>query len=362
MYRINIDWEAGTIDEEVIEESPIWRNVTISRDGRRVAAVTDDTPDSDIDNLVHVFDFVLEEWRQFELFNPTFTEGITTGAVEFVDAMEFDFSGESIMYDAYNSIESSFGSEELNYWDIGFLKVWENDINFWEQDTENNIRKLYSGLPQDDSVGNPTFSKNSPDVIAFDYILNFNTTDPTDDIFFLLGANILTSRIDTIFPNGILNFPSFSRTDQQIIFNAETSNDNRVIATIDLADNKISPRSEDASILINQDEGAQLGVWFSNGIRSLSTSTNELEQSLSNLQISPNPFSQQLSIEFGLEKNQDLTLEIINLVGQQVFHQFLTGAVGDNQVVLPLSNLQAGSYRVNLTSDEGVISRQIVKL
>jgi len=166
-YKIN--WETGTISKiDFIDENPIWRNACISRDGRRLAAVTLETNQSDLDNRVYIFDLVNNTGRAFELYNPTYTEGITTGTVQYAEALEFDFTGESVMYDALNTISGDFGASiagtpgnsELTYWDIGFLKVWENDTNSWEEDTENNIRKLYSGLPKDDSVGNPTFSKN----------------------------------------------------------------------------------------------------------------------------------------------------------------------------------------------------------
>ena len=360
MYQITIDWAEGSLEEDIIEDTPIWRNVAISRDGNRIAAVTDDLlPDSEVDNLIYVFDFGLEEWQTFELYNPTFTTGVRTGAVEFADALEFDFTSESIMYDAFNTINSGFGTDQLNYWDIGFIKVWENDTNFWEQDIENNIRKLYSGLPEDDSVGNPTFSKNSPDVIAFDYIENFNDSDLDNDRFHLIGANISTSKLDTILTNGELNFPSYSRMDDRIIFNA-TANSTRVIAQVPLAENKIRGNG-DASILVNQTPGAQLGVWFSNGRRTLSTSINDLAIDLEQFIINPNPFSNQLTINFHTATSQEIAVEIMNLLGQQVYARTEKTIQGANQIQINLPDLQAGTYIVSCTSEKGIISRKVVK-
>jgi len=128
IYLITVDWVEGTFEEEEISIEAKWRNVAVAKDGSRLAAVSENTAISSVDNIISVFDFGIQEWRDFEVYNPTFSEGVTTGTVEFVDALEFDFSGESIMYDSRNSIESVFETAELNYWDIGFIKVWDNDI------------------------------------------------------------------------------------------------------------------------------------------------------------------------------------------------------------------------------------------
>ena len=83
---------------------------------------------------------------------------------------------------------------------------------------------------------------------------------------------------------------------------------------------------------------------------------------VSNLQIAPNPFHQQLNIQLSLEQAQDLTIEISNLLGQLVFSQNWETTIGENQVTLPLPSLEAGTYLLHLKSDEGVISRKIIKL
>ena len=96
------------------------------------------------------------------------------------------------MYDAQNTLRGDFGGSDLTFWDIGFVKVYDNSIDNFEQDINNNIFKLFSNLEADVSVGNPTFSKNSPDVIAYDYIDIF---DPNETNFELRGINITLSLI-----------------------------------------------------------------------------------------------------------------------------------------------------------------------
>ncbi|MCK7533329.1 MAG: hypothetical protein MZV63_21005 [Marinilabiliales bacterium] len=82
------------------------------------------------------------------------------------DVIEFDITGQYLIYDSYNELTSTTG-EDIGYWDIGIINVWDNNRGDWGDGT---ISKLYGSLPEDISIGNPVFSKNSPWIIAFDYI------------------------------------------------------------------------------------------------------------------------------------------------------------------------------------------------
>ena len=349
---ITID-ASGQGEESILQPEPIWRNVAVSKDGFRIAALTEE-----ISNTIDVFDFTLGAWQTFELFNPTFAEGISTGEVDYADVLEFDFSGEFVMYDARNTLRGDFGGSDLTFWDIGFVRVYDNSIDNFEQDVENNIFKLFSNLEADVSVGNPTFSKNSPDVIAYDYIDVF---DPNEVNYELRGINITTNTTKTLFKNQSTSVPSYARLDDQIIFNAVTTQDNNVIATLPLAEDKISAGG-DPSILVSAPDGAQWGVWFSDGIRTLtSTSTNELEKAILDLQIAPNPFSDNLTIQFTLEERKDLLLEVYNTLGQVQLSQQVTAHLGFNTQQINTADLSAGTYLVTLKSAEGIVTRKVVK-
>ncbi|MCB0618067.1 MAG: M4 family metallopeptidase, partial [Saprospiraceae bacterium] len=81
---IFFDWAGGTYTEDVLQSDPIWYNVAVSRDGLRLAALTDDP-----EPLVWVFDYGLGEWRSFELYNPTYTQGVETGDALYADVLEW---------------------------------------------------------------------------------------------------------------------------------------------------------------------------------------------------------------------------------------------------------------------------------
>ncbi|MEM7283585.1 MAG: hypothetical protein AAF438_18370, partial [Pseudomonadota bacterium] len=91
--------------------------------------------------------------QDFELFNPSTAQGVSTGDVSYADVLEWDFSGEFVMYDALSELNNLNGTVE--FWDIGFIRVWNNDSNNF---SDGFISKLFTGLPDNTSVGNPTFS------------------------------------------------------------------------------------------------------------------------------------------------------------------------------------------------------------
>lgn len=238
--------------ETIIFNEAFWDNVAISKDGNRLAAIS-----TEIDTAIYVYDFISEHWCKFRLYNPTTGQSQPkSGGVLFSDAIEFDHTGEYLIYDAYNVLSSETKDDDIFYWDIGIIKVWDNiKMDFGD----GTISKLYGSLPEDISIGNPTFSKNSPFIIAFDYL------DNSIDDYAIFGANLLTGDVDIIFSNSIIGYPSFSKNDDKICFSTLNLNDNEVAAVINLAANKISGLNQ-AEILVDD---AQWSVFYTVGSRSL---------------------------------------------------------------------------------------------
>ncbi len=277
---IEFDWNQGTAELSVLEENPIWRNIALSRDGTKLAAVLDMESDS-----IYIFDLIRETFEIFELSNPTTADGlIETADVLFADAMEWDHSGEWLMYDAFNSLQKVGTIDPISYWDIGFMRVWDNSKDTYG---DGFISKLFSGLPENTSVANPTFAKNSPYIIAIDQYQNTGDQETLD----VLGINIETGDIRTIFENNQFGFPSFSKNDDRIIFNADDEDGNTVIGQINLADSKIAPAGN-GTVLFGP---AKWGVWFGNGERILSTAQLDIS-STHGLQLFPNPTEDRLYI------------------------------------------------------------------
>ena len=194
MQFLLINYETGEVNGGTVqnEPQPIWRSVIISKDGSKIAAITEELQPN-----IFVFDVINGGVQEFELFNPTFTEGVISNNVLYPDAMQFDFSGEFLMYDALNEA-SNDQSGNFTYWDIGFLNVYNNAAQSFG---DGDISKLVTGLPDNVSIGNASFSQNSPNIIVIDYLeLVF------DDIFqvyneeySVVGINLGNRRIPNDF-------------------------------------------------------------------------------------------------------------------------------------------------------------------
>ena len=336
IHYIYLEWPSGNPTEEIIQSSPIWRNAVISKDGSKIAALQ-----SDQENKVHVYSYDLGQWQEFELYNPSTAQGVDLSTVLFADAMEFDYSGEWLMYDCKNSV-SSGGFFDIEYWDIGFINVWNNKTKQFDQ---GRVEKLFSGLPDEVSVGNPVFSKNSPYIISFDYL------DATDYIIY--GANLETGDLGVIFNNYDLGYPSFSRDDNKVIF--DYNDGTQYIAIVDVDNTKIKQVVNSAQYFI---EGGKWGVWFGNGIRSLTTSTEELpEEIAAETYVYPNPVINTVNFE-SKDFDNEVRVSVFDILGNKVSSSVLNFRKG--KAGMDLSNTGSGNYIIKATDGKKVFTSKIM--
>jgi len=247
--------DPSNLQEQILSTSADWDNVAISKDGNRLAAIS-----KYIDSTIYVFDLVGGgPPKEFPLYNPTTSHSNTdAGGVLYADAIEFNITGEYLIYDACNILRSSTG-DDIYYWDIGFMNVWDNNAGVFGDGT---ISKLFGSLPENVSVGNPVFSKNSPWIIAFDYI------DDVNGVYDVYGADLNEGRAGRICQNNTLGYPSFSKNDSKIAFTRlYLSNNESVecVATIGLAADKISPSGSITRVV----DYAKWPVFYAIGSRDL---------------------------------------------------------------------------------------------
>ncbi|MBP7183906.1 MAG: M4 family metallopeptidase [Saprospiraceae bacterium] len=325
MRYIFIDWSTGDVTEDVIS-TDLWRNAVFSKDGYRIAAVS-----SDFNKKIYVYDFNLTEWKSFDLYNPTYTEGIQTGDVQYADALEFDYSGQNVMYDAFNIIDGVFN--DIEYWDVGFVNV--STGNSW---ANGSVNKLFSALDEGESIGNPSFSKNSPYIVSFDYI--------NGDQNALLGVNIENGNVGSIYTNNQLSYANYSKLDNKIIFNASSTQGNAVVGVMNLATDKINS-SGSASVLINN---AKWGIWFTNGSRALGISTVQSNVDWK-IKAFPNPTPDMIQITLSLTSSQPLVTTIYNEMGQEVMQKTIQANAGANDFMIDVSSLHTGNYFAKIKGD-----------
>ena len=78
------------------------------------------------------------------------------------------------------------------------------------------------------------------------------------------------------------------------------------------------------------------------------------------LQLFPNPVSENATVQFVSPENTKVNIQILNQLGDVVFNQNKNVEVGQNNFVLPLSNLSAGSYILYIASEEFVVRKIFV--
>ncbi len=349
LYALVIDWQAGTFEQPTLNNEAIWHNAAISKDGTKIAALFDDA----INDKIFVFDLINGSSEEFQVYNPTYTEGIETGEVVFIDALEWDFSGEFVMYDAQNSIQNA--GSTIEYWDIGFIKVWNNATNTFGNGF---VSKLFSGLQEGISVGNPTFSKNSPHIISFDYL------DAFDETFYILGVNLETNEVGIIYENSDVSYPNYAVQDDRLIFDALSTQGNNVVGVVELNANKIEASTDPptAFVLVSDNiRGARWGVWFANGERDL-TSIAVSDVLSESMKVFPNPFEERIYLQLDLPVQATVRVELFDLLGKRWYTEELEASAGLLQKELFFKALPAGTYSLRTSIGPSAASRKIVKL
>jgi bacillolysin len=264
--RVNL---SGTPKVENVSQTGVWRNVAVSKDGKKLAALRKlGTTSAVTDKQITVFNLTASTSKIYTLYNPTYTQGVNTGQVQNADALEWDHQSENLVYDAFNTIKSATGTES-NFWDVGFINVWNGSKNDFGT---GQIDKLFTSLDAGENIGNPSYSKNSTNVIAFDYFIE------KDDLNYVIGVNTeRTDGLDFIYENNTLGYPEYSRTDEYVLYNylttdPKTNKDvlNTYQITMDKSRIKGVPKTE--KYLIGQSEYA---VWYTAGTRVLPTKQNQ---------------------------------------------------------------------------------------
>ena len=244
------------------------------------------------------------------------------------------------MYDALSRIESSFGNG-IEYWDISFLEAWNNDT---ESLGSGQIGKLFSALPENISIGNASFSKNSPYIIAFDYLETYTDIfgqEQTD--YTILAANIESGEINEIYQNTTLGYPNYSRLDDKILFTYDDFG-TLLLATIDLQNsNKTLPVPGTDVVLINQ---AQKGVWFTTGNRDF-TATEDISANTRRLRVTPQPAEESITVSCE-SLTGNLAYTIFDLTGRSLTYGNLS-----QDKIITTGNLMSGTYLLQLKSESG---------
>lgn len=222
LYSLAMD-PSTNAEKVVLQDQTIWSNVAISKDGKRIAAVTEYA-----DTSIYVYDFDKKAWYRYMLYAPTYTYGINAKGPILADGLEWDYTGQNLIFDCLNVFKDSTGNNN-SYWDIGIINVWNTTTS---SKTEGTINKLFS-LSDGVSVGNPTFSKNYPGKIAFDYFNEFTNQ------FAVIGYDMKLNKIAVIASNNKIGYPSYDKLDERVAFGTDSSGID-IIKYVNLQKDKVS--------------------------------------------------------------------------------------------------------------------------
>ena len=264
------------------------------------------------------------------------------GDVLYPDVMDWDYSGNYIMYDALNQIKDA-NNNIIEYWDISFIRAFDKKTT---QYGDGQISKLFNGLAENTSIGNPSFSKNSPYIIGFDFI------DETANENYIVNANIETGDYGFIINQGEVGYPSFSRLDDYVIYNTPTDQ----IGFAKLATNKIS-YGNDNGVLFT---GARLGNWFANGTRDINIATNEQLAANQTWTLNPTLASGQIRISSKASSSKGI-IQVFDAMGRQVLANELEATQSGSDQIITVSNLTPGNYFVRIQAGNRVESTRFIK-
>jgi Zn-dependent metalloprotease len=314
-----------------------WDNVSISKDGRRLAAVS-----TEIDTAIWVYNYATGRWKRFQLYNPTFSQTpvVTTGP-RFADVIEWDLSGEYIIYDCFNQFDNQDGSR-LIYWDVGIMRVWDNDRNDFG---DGKIEKLFTNLPDGVSIGNPTFSKNSVNVLAFDY-WDKNTGEK-----YVLGVNIAENAVEAIVKTSMLGYASYSPDDKYIAYTDLKGTDTAVYY-LKLNSDKITAGGSAGEIGVR----IKWPNWYAVGQRNTSVDKNML---LNTVRLYPNPTTGKITLYRSEISSYPLQGILYNSTGQVL--KEITIPASTIEEGPDISELANGMYYLQLREGNRMITMPIVK-
>lgn len=275
LNRVNL---VGTPKVEILSSEKVWRNAAISKDGLKLAAVTKETTGGDEQNIF-IFDLKNNKSKANKLYNPTYSTSVrSAGTPLYADALEWEYNGEYLVYDAFNQLKSAGLSagdvtNSVEYWDVGSLKAWDNATNSFGDGT---INKLFTNLAKNESIGNPSFAKKSTSVIAFDRVVGNKYSVLTVD-FESKGTDGSYKKAE--IPNNTIGFPEFSAKDDKLIYNslvsktkkctADSTNTTSILLNLDKVTNK---GGKDEDFIVT----SALAVWYTIGKRQLPTKSNQI--------------------------------------------------------------------------------------
>jgi len=81
---------------------------------------------------------------------------------------------------------------------------------------------------------------------------------------------------------------------------------------------------------------------------------------ISGMKMYPNPASESVNVTFSSEESAEGVISVMNLMGQMVYNENVSVHEGYNMVTLPVNQLRAGVYMVNVKTEKGTSTQKLI--
>ncbi|MBK9108719.1 MAG: M4 family metallopeptidase [Saprospiraceae bacterium] len=278
VYKLSYNQSLGNYEQSILLNSPIYRNVSVSKDGRFLALLESPAQNN---NQIKIKDLIAGTEKTFIISNPVLQTGISSSTVTQISSMDFDPSGRYLLYDGlstYNIVNGTI----FQQWDLGVLRFWDaaND-QFGDGAIEKIFRAPLADV-QNDVIyhfRNPVFAKNSPYVMAFDFYLGNFQNQKYINSDAIVAANVEKGELKYIQQSRAgLAYPSYSIKDDSLSFDDGFQIANRPsrIQTVGLSASKLDSLGTSLRLM----SGYRWANRFGNGIRKL---TNDIPKAVEDL-------------------------------------------------------------------------------
>jgi Zn-dependent metalloprotease len=228
-------------DEQVVGTDGVWKSIALSPDGSKLAATT-----TMEDRTLFILDLLNpENSKSIQLYTPTTGTNIRDDLIVFADALDWDLSGQFVIYDAFNRILQAQGNA-IEYWDVNLINI-DSEV----------IVPVFPPQPEGISIGNPSFGQTNDTFLVFDFV-DFN-----QGTHVIMAANRFEGTLNVIESNGsAIGFPRYSPDDRRLVFQ-QLLNDQLTLRQIPLAANSTQPEGPSEPYISD----GQHPTWFTIGSR-----------------------------------------------------------------------------------------------
>lgn len=290
----------GDPNEQMLDNSGIWNSIALSGDTRLLAVTT-----ISFNPELYLIDISgpTPRAKSYPVYTPNYSGESIPNTARFVDAMEFSLDDRTLLFDTYNEID--IDGYTYGFWDINSMDIW-NAVT--DEFGSGRIDRIF---PQDPAMnlGNPTFAKNKPSVIAFDAQFQLDGTAYVMALDIHDGQPSLVAQI----PYNTLGYPNYSGNDATLSFVVSDPVID-VVFNQSMAADGVTPIGAPQGFI----SAAIWPIWFRTGSRPVAVEAAAPANGTMLSENYPNPFNPATTVPYRLSTGSDVQLTVHDALGRRV--------------------------------------------